>query len=283
MFKKIALTFLLLSFIVIPASYSKDLQKAVRDDGLISNIKKAIEVKNSNFPYSVGDPIPLIDTTSADVTMTLPAITAWDDEPYRHEIELVHSAGGHNVIVKLNGTETFAWGNTYFNLGSALKGFTLAAIHNGAMQKYGILRNVTINAAARRNASWSASSFNSMTIIPMDGEMYNNQSELLTYTAGTGFRYTVLATGDYYINYKIVIDSTGGGTWNATSEVFKNGVTLGKDYQMRGGNYGNEDDSMTFPRTKLTLAAGQYIDLRIDQNNLTGNLILATLSIEIRL
>jgi len=117
----------------------------------------------------------------------------------------------------------------------------------------------------------------------MDGEMYNNQSELLTYTAGTGFRYTVLATGDYYINYKIVIDSTGGGTWNATSEVFKNGVTLGKDYQMRGGNYGNEDDSMTFPRTKLTLAAGQYIDLRIDQNNLTGNLILATLSIEIRL
>jgi len=262
---------------------SKTLQNAIKDDGLISNVKKAFEKKEANFAYSVGDPIPLIDTTSGNVTMTLPAITKWDNEAYRHEIELAHVKGGNDVIVSLSGTEKFAWGNSYFNLGSALKGFTIAAIRYGTMQSYGILRNIIISAASKRSATWAASNFSSMTVVPMDSEMYNNQTQLLVYTGGATSSYKVLAAGDYYVTYRVSIDSTGGSRWNIVSELFKNGTTLGEDYRMRGGNYTNEDDSLSLSRTKLTLAADDVIDLRLNQSGLTGNVVNAVLTIEITL
>ena len=261
---------------------SKTLQNAIKDDGLISNVKKAIEVKTSSFTYAVGDPIPLINTTSGDVTMTLPAITDWDDEAFRHEIELAHVAGENDVIIQLDGAETFAWGNTYLNLGSALKGFIVGAVNYGSFQKYGILRNITVRAEAHREANWAASNFSSMSIIPWDSEPVNTQDEIFAYTSGTSGRYTVLTAGDYDISYTIDIDSTGGGTWNATSQVYKNGSAL-DNTEVRTGNYGSEDQSMCLPTTTVTLAANDYLDLRIDQNNLTGNLVHSIFSIRIRL
>lgn len=284
-FKKLLITTFIALFVFsfVGIGNTKTLQQAIRDDGLAGNIKKKIEFKSSNFTYAVGDPIPIIDTTSGNVTVTLPPITDWDDEAYRSEIELAHSSGTNDVIVQLSGAETFAWGNTYFNLGSAFKGFTFAAIRNGSTTKYGILRNITVHASGHRAASWASTNFSSMTIIPLDGEDYNNQDELLVYTSGASAKYTMLAAGDYYVSYYVIIDSTGGSTWNATVQLYKNGSSLGTAYSMRGGNYGNEDDSVTLPRKELTLAASDYIDLRIDQNNLTGNLIYAAIIIEIRL
>ena len=261
---------------------SKLLNEAIRDDGLISNVKKAVETKTASFTYAVGDAIPLINTTAGDVTMTMPAITDWDDEAFRNEIELAHVAGANDVIIQLDGVETFAWGNTYLNLGNALKGFTLAALNYGALETYGLLRNITIRAESHREASWAAANFSSMTIIPWDAEESNNQDELLVYTAGAAARYTVLAAGDYEINYTIDIDSTGGSTWNAAAQVYKNGVAL-DNTEVRTGNYGSEDQSMCLPNKTITLAAGDYIDLRIDQYNLTGNLVHSMFNISIRL
>lgn len=262
---------------------SKLLQTAIKDDGLVSNIKKAVETKSASFTYAVGDPIPLIDTTSGDITMTLPAITDWDDEAYRSEIELAHVAGSNDVIIQLDGVETFAWGNTFFNLGNALKGFTLGALRYGALTKYGILRNTTIHATAQRAAAWNATNFSSTTIVPWDNELHNNQAELLTYTAGVAARYTVLAAGKYTLSYTVDINSTGGATpWTATAQLYKNGVALAGTI-ISSGNSKNGDQSFSMIADDFELAAGNYLDLRISHSGLTGELLRSSFNISIRL
>lgn len=263
---------------------SEDFKIAVDSSGnlgLVGNHKQGIISKTAAYTYQPGDGILLVDTTAGEVVITLPAITAWPDEAYRHVIPIVHVAGANNLKVILSGAEEFAWGNTYFNLGTALKGFDFAAIRNGAMQKYGILRNITLKASAHRDAAWAAANFSSQTIIPWDSEEYNNQPEFFIYTSGASARYTVLAAGSYKLSYMIDIDSTGGSTWNAESHVFKNGVEL-DNTEVRTGNYGSEDQSMALISTYVDLAAGDYVDLRINQNNLTGNLVNSAFNIEIR-
>lgn len=267
---------------VLSADYGVEIDTTVNNLGVTGNHKQAILSKTAAYTYQPGDGVLLVDTTAGEVIITLPAITVWPDEAFRNVIPIVHAAGTNNLKVILSGAEAFVWGNTYFNLGTALKGFDFAAIRNGANAKYGILRNITIKASAHRDASWASTNFSSTTIIPWDNESYNNQSELLVYTSGASARYTMLTAGSYKISYLIDIDSTGGSTWNATSHIYKNGVELANT-EVRTGNYGSEDQSMALIPTYIDLAAGDYIDLRIIQSSLTGNLIHSVLNIEIRL
>lgn len=250
--------------------------------GITGNFKQGIITKTAAYTYQPGDGVLLVDTTSGEVVITLPAITAWPDEAFRHVIPIVHAAGTNNLKVQLSGAEEFAWGNTYFNLGTALKGFDFGAIRNGASQKYGILRNITIKASASRDATWAASNFSSTTIVPWDAEDYNNQSELFTYTSGASARYTVLTTGSYEVSYLVEIDSTGGSTWHATAQLYVDGVAL-TNTRVTTSNYGNEDGVLPLIPTYIDLTAGEYIDLRIIQGSLTGNLLHAVFNIKIRL
>lgn len=282
--KRIIVPILVLSLLIIPTfATSKLLQTAIRDDGLVSNVKKAIETKSASFTYAVGDPAPLIDTTSAEVVVTLPPITDWDDEAYRHEIELAHVAGTNNVKVQLDGVETFAWGNTYFNLGTSFKGFSFAAIRNGAMTKYGILRNITIHATAERTVAWAATNFSGTTIIPWDNELHNNQPEFFVYTAGAAARYTILTTGTYNVSYTVDFNSTGGATaWTATAQVYKNGVALGGTI-ISTGNSKNGDQSSSMVADQFDFTAGDYFDLRVIQSGLTGTLLRSKFNISLDL
>lgn len=224
----------------------------------------------------------MVDTTSGEVELTLPAKSSIPDTSDLYSFSIIHSKGSNNVKVKCNGAETFEYGNTFFNLGKHLFSFTLGGLNTGSVASWGLMRNVTIKASSHRDANWAAANFSSMTIIPWDTEEYNNNSELLVYTSGASARYTILTDGSYKLSYNIDIDSTGGSTWNATAQVYKNGVAL-ENTEIRTGNYGNEDQSMALIPTYIDLVAGDYIDLRIDQNSLTGNLIRSTFNVEIRL
>jgi len=252
--------------------------------GFAGNLKQKILIKSSDYTYAPGDGILLVNSTAGAVTVTLPAITTWADSAYRYTIPIVHFAGTNNVKVQLSGTEKFAWGNSYFNLGTALRSMDFGATNYGSMEKYGILRNITIKASAERTTTWAASNFNSMTVIPWNAEGYNNQPEFFVYTSGASARYTILTSGSYKIGYQVDVESTGGSTWQATTQIFKNGTAItSPNTSVSSGNYSKEDQVFPFIPKYIDLEAGDYVDLRIDHNNLTGNLIRAVFSIEIRL
>ncbi len=228
------------------------------------------------------DQVIMVDTTTAEVVITLPLSSGFSSGVWRNFI-INHTAGTNNVKIVTSGAETFAYGNTYFNLGSHPYSFTIGTFNNGSASNWGLVRNCTVKANIHRDASWAASNFSSATAIPFDHEGYNNQSEILTTDIGgtNPDRMTILTTGTYKISYGVDIDSTGGGTWNATVQIYKNGTAL-ENTDVRTGNYGSEDSSLSFIPTYIDLLAGEYLDLRVVQNNLTGNLVGGTLNVEIR-
>ena len=255
---------------------------------LENNNTQEVLPKTSDYTITIDDilagKVIVVDTTSGDVTLTLPLLSTLPSDGILRNFSIGHSSGSNDVIIETNSADNFVFASVSktFNLGHSNFHFTLAGIYTGSDGRWGFQRNVTINASSHREANWASTNFSSMTIVPWDNEHNNNNDELLIYTAGASARYTVKTPGKYKIAYQIDIDSTGGGTWNATSQVYKNGLAL-ENTEVRTGNYGNEDQSMSLIPTYIDLVADDYIDLRIDQNNLTGNLVHSIFNLEIRL
>ena len=224
----------------------------------------------------------LINSTAAEVVITLPLVSTLTMDSIIKTFNIIHGMGDNNIKIQCSGSDTMIYGNTFVNLGAARGQFIIASRSSTSLKSYLLFRNFTVKASAHRDATWNASNFSSTTIIPWDAEPYNSQDEILDYTAGASARYTIETTGTYKVNYTIDINSTGGATWNATSWIYKNGVVL-ENTEVRSGNYGNEDQSMTLPCSYIDLEAGDYIDVRIDQNNLTGTINHHMFNIEIRL
>jgi len=261
----------------------------VHNTGLITgDNKQSIVSKTSDYTITLDDidkgRVIVADTTSGDVTFTLPLLSTLPSDGYLRNFSIGHSGGANNVYIQTNATDNFVFASVSKKicLGSSNFHFTIAGLYTGSVGRWGFQRNVTIKASGHRDSNWASSNFSSNTIIPFDSEAYNNNDELLLYTSGASSRYTVKTSGSYKIAFQVDLDSTGGGTWNALAQVYKNGVAL-DTLQARTGNYGNEDQSMSSISSYVDLVADDYIDLRIDQNNLTGNLIHAILNIEIRL
>jgi len=238
---------------------------------------------SADYTLLATDQILMVDTTAAEVVITLPLSSSFSSGVWRNFI-INHTKGTNNVKIICSGTETFVYGNTWFDLGSHPYSFTIGTFNNGVSSSWGLVRNVTVKASVRRDTNWSAANFSSITAIPFDVEAYNSQDELMITDIGGAntSRLEVLNTGTYKVSYGLDIDSTGGFTWNLTAQLYKNGVAVSHT-DVRTGNYGGEDSSLSFIPSYIDLVAGDYLELRINQNNLTGNLVGATLNLEIRL
>lgn len=64
--------------------------------------------------------------------------------------------------------------------------------------------------------------------------------------------------------------------------MYVNGIAI-DNLRASGGSDRDEDLSLVIPIDYIDLAAGDYIDLRIIQTGLTGNLVHAAFNISIRL
>ncbi len=91
-------------------------------------------------------------------------------------------------------------------------------------------------------------------------------------------RYTVLYADLYNIGFSAQIDSTEGAAWDATASLYADGIIIPNTSFTVSGLAG-ENKSMNLSPIGVALTAGQYIDLRIDNNTLTGNLTAAVLEI----
>lgn len=294
-------------------------------------------MKTADYTMTVTDYFVGVNTTSAAVELTLPAISACQGNVIT-QFDIGHFAGVNNVLLTCGGTDTFAYGNTFFNLGTEVFR-TAVAVYPDGVGKWGLVGNLRIRAEAHRDASWASTNFSSTTVVPWDDSPVNTQDELIHYqeaSSGTitatadasggkvtvtdaahglveGDRVTISGTtsyngdfkisgvttdtfdivdtwvadetgswvshtrvwvgtpGSYHVSYLIDIDSTGGSTWNATAQVYKNGASV-ESTRIESGNYGNEDQSMALPAVYIELDTDDYLDVRISQNNLTGDL-----------
>lgn len=214
----------------------------------------------------------VVAATAADITITLPLYSELVGKPYQILEIIPIVANGYKVRIACGGADTFPFGNTWFDLPAAQKQFSLGLHEHG----FNLRRNITLNATYVRTTAWAASNFSGPVALPFETEIDNNQPELIEWT--TTSRVTVKSAAVWNIFGGFSINSTGGGTWNAQIELRKNGV-YEPFSRVVTGNYGGEDDSI-FGFMDIDCVANDYLELFIDQTNLTGELLTSKCSIQ---
>jgi hypothetical protein len=232
----------------------------------------------SDYTITLEDETLVCAATANNITITLPLLSSFETGAY-DIIEFIPIVqNGYKIRIQTQGADTFPFGNTWFDL-PASKQFEVGLAAHG----FNLRRNIAVKAHYHRNASWSATNFSSPAAIPFDEEDGNNQSELIQWDSGTNpERVYVQTSGSYDVSFGVDIDSTGGGTWTCIAQVYLNGLPVAHA-DVRTGNYGNEDQSLTFIPIAIDLVAGDYLELYLDQNNLTGNMVGVTFNVSIRL
>lgn len=236
---------------------------------------------NSNYSLGVSDtPVILVDASSGPITVTLFASDTQIDDDKIHRF-WVHKLTGpitNPVTVVVAGAENFSDGLSKYILyepGSTIQlGNTYQATNPGWLR----ISNSSVVLQTRRVASWSASNFSSATAVPFDIEDESLNSDVLEWLSGSNTRHTAkLSNKRYALNWGVGIDSTGGGTWNLEGWLRVNGTTEIPGSRRRTGNYGGEDGFLEMGTIDYELASTDYVELVIDHNGLTGNLISAIL------
>ena len=85
-------------------------------------------------------------------------------------------------------------------------------------------------------------------------------------------------TGTVQASYTITIDSTGGAAWSADAGIYKNGTLVAVTALTASGQIG-ENKSMTLPVQEIDVEDGDYLELKLDNTTLTGNMTFASLSV----
>lgn len=182
-----------------------------------------------------------------------------------------YNLGTGILTVSLQGTDTFNNGisNIDVNPGEFVR-FMGAYPNTG--NGWVMLQAPSAKVQLGRGAAWTASSFSSLTAVPLDtvdriSDKYRINADLSTQPT----RITALLTGSYRVSCHGNINSTGGSSYSVLGYIRKNGTTkiVGTDFAF--GNYQTEDTFFTLPPINTYLTSGDYLELMIDQNNLTGS------------
>ena len=179
---------------------------------------------------------------------------------------------GYKVRVQCSGTDTFHTGATYYDIPTNKRSFITHMHSHGFHQ----ISSLNLHAMFALGSAWDASNFSSSTKVPFDVEVNNSQAEMFVNSSGT---LTVLTAGDYQFNSNLSIDSSGGSSWHCEGEIFVNGVVVPYS-KVITSNYQNEDSSMQH-FFHLDLEPGDEVELRVDQDSLTGSLIEGNFSLKL--
>lgn len=219
----------------------------------------------------------MVDATAGDVTVTLPLKTDIANDGRIHQFRIAKKDTSDNkVIIKTSGTETFPQSITELVLLYAGETATLGGSYDNGWFWLGQMKIVT---KVDRENAWDASNFSSLTAIPFENLLIDDNPDIFSWDSGDPTKITSHIKNRVTLSYSVDIDSTGGSTYNVETYVYKNGVEV-KGSKMRTGNYGGEDSCMSKGSIIVNVDAGDYIELYIVQNNLTGNVEYADIQME---
>jgi hypothetical protein len=220
------------------------------------------------------DEVILVNTLqSSGCTLNLPNSNTINNNGKLWEYWIYKNSTDFNdITIQLSG-QTFPLGHSKHILRYAEEFLHLGGSFLGGWSKISTLKIVD---SLVRNSNWASTNFSTASAVPFESNEVNDNDEILLWSGTTQIKCLVPTRVD--VSFIVDIDSTGGATWNATVEIRKNGATINTT-QMITGNYGGEDQSISCPPLPVEVQSGDYLELYIQQNSLTGNLINAVMTV----
>lgn len=215
---------------------------------------------------------------SGNATITIPEATTLPLDAIVRSCWVFNNSP-YIVTIQLSGNNVFRSGSSKITL----RDVNDSALIGGSYRAGGVIGWIAttkqkIICQASRTTTWAAANFSSSTAIPLATTVLELDDEIIDHDSVTNnTRITVKKDGVFGIAYKYDIDSTGGATYTINTKIMKNGSDEIATFTTRTGNYSNEDQSGSLPTAYAELDEDDYIELEIDQNNLTGNLVNALL------
>lgn len=243
-----------------------------------NNLKK-YKLIDDDYTLQTADEVLFVDNTveSKDITITIPLSNTLPQDGLLHEYWVyVASPSDYEVSIQLTSPEKFPLGHSLITLKYAQE---LLHLGGGYGLGWATISSIKIVELAERVASWSASNFSSLTAVILDTSIIQDDTQILEWNVANPTRITCKVPVRVNVSYLIDLDSTGGGTWICTAQIRKNGTELINGTETRTGNYGGEDQSSSSPEFPIDMQVDDYLELVIDQNNLTGRLVNATLNV----
>ena len=202
--------------------------------GITGTFAQKIKEKSASHSLLYTDGLIVVDSTAGEVVITLPLIAEMKlvDE-YRHIFPIMHVAGANNVKVQLSGSETFANGATFVNLGKGLFCFDFYVIRSANIAKYGLYSPLTIKANHVFTGTWDTASFGTVAIAPLATVLNNDQSEIFLLQ---GLSNGVIASAATLLG--------GGGTTTTFTDV-DHGLTTGDVITIAGTTSYNDEYTVT--------------------------------------
>lgn len=225
--------------------------------------------KSANYTMDLLDDSTIITTNTAQITITMPDANGFANNSVAKEFG-IYNLGSADVIVTLSGTNTFNDGTSNRTLES---GDFIRFL--GAYPSVGggwvVVKEKNAYVQLRRSASWAASNFTSDTAVPFDTvdnvkDQYRLNGEVTTNPT----RITMKKSGEFLLSAKGDINSTGGGSYSISGYLRVNGTDTINGSNFSFGNYQTEDTFFSLPSIIYKADADDYIELILDQNNLTG-------------
>lgn len=221
-----------------------------------------------------------IDATANDVTVTLPLLSSLGAT---HQVLdfIPNVANGFKIRVLCQGADTFASGNTWFDIPTSQQHFSIC-MHSGG---FILRRNIGVSAAYLLSTTpWGSANFATPTAIPWEEETSNTQSEILNWAGGVGTgAVTVLSSGTYLIAGGANYSPLAVQKWQVDGLIYVDGIAV-PFLKMQTGGDGNNKESF-YASTLIDLTAGQVIEMRLEHvvTSAAVNVTSAYFSIGIRL
>lgn len=133
---------------------------------------------------------------------------------------------------------------------------------------------------ARNTGTIAAASFTTPLVVDFDATDVETNPAKIEHNNATISRVDIKNSGIAELSFSIAVYSTGGSTYNVTAYLRVNGTTqIAGTYQI-SGNYGGEDTIISVPSKFYNFTANDYVELVIQNSNLTGSVDNISLTVK---
>lgn len=232
--------------------------------------KYAVTYKNASYTLTAADQT-IVCYATTDITITLPLSSVFTNDGTMKEFGVGNISPNDSIVtIQLSGAETFVGGNTAYKIqkgGLMRLGGTYPTLGAG----WFVLKYTPAIVQYRRNATWDASNYTTATPAPFDTIDVETDDNRLEANTTNVSRINMNVDGWCDLTYWLSIDSTGGSTWSLIAYLRVNGTTEIPGSRIRVGNYQGEDGAMCLGPISHLFESGDYLELVLDQDSLTGD------------